>query len=90
MRYIFSQSVEPTPPPHSALASTQDILNIYTQLFNFIILILITYIPHDVRIVDNIFINNYTFDECTRCIIYSVTAHPDDGQERPKHVGATN
>jgi hypothetical protein len=37
MIYIFSQSVEPTPPPHSALASTQDISNIYTQLFNFLI-----------------------------------------------------
>ena len=24
------------------------------------------------------------------CITYSVTAHPDDGQARPKHVGATN
>ena len=40
---------------------------------------------------DNIFINNYTFYECTRhCITYSVTARPDDGQARPKHVGATD
>jgi hypothetical protein len=23
-------------------------------------------------------------------LYYSVTAHPDDGQARPKHVGATN
>jgi hypothetical protein len=30
-------------------------------------------------------------DECThRCITHSVTAHPDDGQAQPKHVGATN
>jgi hypothetical protein len=30
---------------------------------------------------------DYTLDECTyRCITYSVTAHPDDGQARPKHV----
>jgi hypothetical protein len=35
--------------------------------------------------------NNYTLYECThRCITYSVTAHPDDGQARPKHVVATN
>jgi hypothetical protein len=38
-----------------------------------------------------IFINNYILDECTHhCITYSVTAHPDDGQARLKHVGATN
>ena len=78
-------------PPHSAHASTQDILNIYTQLFNFLTLILIVHIPRDVWIVENIFINNYTLDECTHhCITYSVTAHPDDCQARPKHVGATN
>ena len=54
-------------------------------------LILIINIPHDVWIWDNIFMNNYTLDECThRCITYCVTAHPDDGQTRPKHVGATN
>jgi hypothetical protein len=42
-------------------------------------------------IVENIFTNNFTFDECThRCITYSVRAHPDDGQTRPKHVSATN
>jgi hypothetical protein len=41
--------------------------------------------------VENIFINNYTLYECTyHCITYSATAHPDDGQARPKHVGATN
>jgi hypothetical protein len=35
--------------------------------------------------------NNYTLDECThRCITYSVTMHHEDGQARPKHVGATN
>ena len=35
--------------------------------------------------------NNYTLYECTHCCItYFVTAHPDDGQARPKHVGATN
>ena len=48
-------------------------------------------IPHDVWIVDNIFKNKYTLDECTHlCITYYVTAHPDDGQALPKHVGATN
>jgi hypothetical protein len=57
---------------------------------NFLTLILIINIPHDVWIVENIFINNYTLYECTYRIIYSVTAHPDDGQARPKHVGATN
>jgi hypothetical protein len=47
-------------------------------------------LPHDVWIVENIFINNYTLDECTdHCITYSVTAHPDDGQARPKHDGVT-
>ena len=46
---------------------------------------------HDVWIVYNIFINNYILYECThRCITHSVTAHPDDGQTRPKHVAATN
>jgi hypothetical protein len=81
----------PTPPPHSARTCTHDILNIYTQLFNFLTLILIINIPHDAWIVENIFIKNYTLDECThRCITYSVTAHPDDGQTRPKHVGDTN
>ena len=98
--YIFSQFVAPTcfgracvpsRPPHSAHASTQDILNIYTQLFNFSTLISIINIPHYVWVVYNILINNYTLDECTyRCITYSVTAHPDDGQARPNHVGATN
>ena len=40
---------------------------------------------------ENIFMNNYTLYECTyNCITYSVTAHPDDGQARSKHVGATN
>jgi hypothetical protein len=48
-------------------------------------------IIHNVLIVDNIFINNYTLHECTyHCITFSVTAHPDDGQARPKHVGGTN
>jgi hypothetical protein len=37
--------------------------------------------------VDNLFINNYTLDECTyHCVTYSVTAHRDDGRARPKHV----
>jgi hypothetical protein len=37
------------------------------------------------------FMNNYTLDEFThRCITYYVTAHLDDGQKWPKHVGATN
>jgi hypothetical protein len=59
--------------------------------FNFLTLNLISNIPHDVCIVKNTFTNNYTLDECTyRCITYSVTAHPDDDQARPKHVGATN
>jgi hypothetical protein len=60
-------------------------------LLIFLTLFLIINIPHDVWIVDNILLNNYTLDECTyHCITYSVTAHPDDGQARPKHVGATN
>jgi hypothetical protein len=47
--------------------------------------------PQDIWIVENILINNYTLDECIyRCITHSVTAHPDDGQALPKHVGATN
>ena len=30
-------------------------------------------------------------DECTyHCISYTVTAHTDDGQAPPKHVGATD
>jgi hypothetical protein len=63
----------------------------YTQLINFLPLILIINIPHDMWTVENIFINNYILDECAHhCIIYSVTAHPDDGQARPKYVGATN
>ena len=33
--------------------------------------------------------NNYTLYESTHRY-YSVTAHPDDGQARPKRVGATN
>jgi hypothetical protein len=73
--------VVPTRPPHSEHTSTQDILNSYTQLFNSLSLILIVNITHDVWIVENIFINSYTLDECTHhCITYSVTAHPDDGQ----------
>jgi hypothetical protein len=36
-----------------------------------------------VWVVENIFINNYTLYECTHRY-YSVTAHPDDGQTRPK------
>jgi hypothetical protein len=32
--------------------------------------------------------NSYTLDECTHCI--TVTAHPDDSQAHPKHVGATD
>ena len=80
--------VVPTWPPHSAHASTEDILNVYTQLLKFLTLILIINMPHDVWIVENIFINNYTLDECTyRCITYSVTAHPEDGQAWPKQVG---
>ena len=48
-------------------------------------------ISHDVWIVENIFMNNYILDEFTyRCITYSVAAHPDDGQTRPKHIGATD
>jgi hypothetical protein len=45
----------------------------------------------DVWIVENIFINNYILDKCTQhYITYSATAHSEDGQARPKHVGATN
>ena len=57
--------VVPTRPPHSAHASTQDILNICTQLFNFLNLILNINIPNDVWIVENIFINNCILNECT-------------------------
>jgi hypothetical protein len=78
----------PTRPPHSAHTITQDILNIYTQLFNFLTSILIINIPQDIWIVENI--NNYTLDECTYCITYYVTAHPDYGQARSKHAGAKN
>ena len=50
-----------------------------------------TYIPDDVCIVNNIFLNSYTLYECTYlCITCSVTAHPDDGQARSKHAGVTN
>jgi hypothetical protein len=49
-----------TRPPHSTHASTQDILNIYTHLLNFLTLILIVNIPHNVWIVKNIFIDSYT------------------------------
>jgi NDP-sugar pyrophosphorylase family protein len=50
-----------------------------------------TNIPHDVWIVENIFMNNYTLDPCTHhCITCSVTAHSDNSQARPKHVDATN
>jgi hypothetical protein len=46
-------------------------------------------IPHDIWIVENIFIKSYTLDECTYgCMTYSVTAHPDDDQAQQKHVGA--
>ena len=52
---------------------------------------LIINIPHDIWIVDNMFINNYNLDECIyHCVTYSLTAHPEDGQAQPKHVGATN
>jgi hypothetical protein len=62
-----------------------------TSVHNFLTLILITNIPHDVWIVDNIFMNSYTLDECTyHCITYFVTAHPDDGQTWPEHIGAKN
>jgi hypothetical protein len=55
-----------------------------TSIHNFITLIFIANTQHDGWILDDIFINNYTLDECTyRCITYSVTA-------RPKHVGVTN
>jgi hypothetical protein len=68
----------PTRPLHSAHISKHDILNIFTIFF---IVILIINIPQDVWIVENIFVNNYTLDECTHlCITYSATAHPKDGQ----------
>jgi hypothetical protein len=67
-------------------------VKIYTELFNlFKFNFNYQHIPHDVWIVENIFINNYTLDECTyHIIIYSVTMHLDDGQAQPKHAGATN
>ena len=46
-----------------ALTTTQDILNISTQLFNF--LILIVDIEHDDWILDDMFINKHILDECT-------------------------
>jgi hypothetical protein len=59
---IVHKYIPPTRPSHSAHISTQDILNIYTESFNFSTLILIIYIPQDVWIVVNIFMNNYTLD----------------------------
>jgi hypothetical protein len=53
-------------------------------------LVLVINIPQDVWIVENILMNNYTLDEFTQRITYSVTAHLEDGQARPKHVAATN
>ena len=80
--------MSPYSTPHSAHASTQDIL---TSVHDYLTLILIINIPEDVWIVENIFINNYTLHECTYyCITYSVTAHPDDGQKRSKPVGVTS
>jgi hypothetical protein len=65
-----------------------------TSIHNFLIflnLFLIINILHNVWIVENIFINNYTLNEYTHhCITYCVTTHPDGGQAQPKHVGATN
>jgi hypothetical protein len=90
-RYYLIALYVPTRPPHSAHASTQDILNVYTHLFNFLTLVLIISTPHDVWIVENIFINNYTLEECTYlCITYSVIAQADDGQTWLKYVEATN
>ena len=58
---------------------------------NILTLILIINIPHDVWLVENVFINSYTLYEFTHhCIAYSVTTHPVDGQAQPKHIGATN
>ena len=50
-------------PPHSARTITQDILNISTQLFNF--LFSIVNIQHDGWVLDDIFVNNCIFYECT-------------------------
>ena len=74
-----------TRPPHSAHASTQDILNIHIQLFNF------NY-QHTTRCLD---CAKYIYKQLYLVrmhisLYYSVTAHPDDGQARSKHVGATN
>jgi hypothetical protein len=76
-----------TRPPHSAHASTQDIWNIYTQLFNFNF----NY-QHTTRCFD---CGEYIYKQLHHgrmhtSLYYSVTAHPDDGQARPKDVGATN
>jgi hypothetical protein len=71
--------------------SSGDILNIYSQLSSFLTSILIINIPNDVWVVENKYINNYTLHESTHiCITYSVTAHPEDGQTRPKHADARN
>jgi hypothetical protein len=89
--YIFSQAVAPTCVVDHHTVHTQVHRTFWTSTHNFLTLILIVHIPRDVWIVENIFINNCTLDECThRCITYSVTAHPDHGQAWPKHVGATN
>jgi hypothetical protein len=62
------------------------ILNIYTEHFNFNF-----NCQHATRLLNGGEYANYTLDECTQCCItYSVTVHPEDGQAKPKHVGATN
>ena len=63
----------------------------YTQLFN-LFNFNFNY-QHTTRFLDcgEYIYKNYTLYECTcHCITQSVTAHPDDGQTRPKHVAATN
>jgi hypothetical protein len=91
---MFKMSRVLVSPLHHHTVHTLVHRTFQTSIHNFLILLilmLVINISHDVWIVENIFMNNYNLDECTyRCITHSVTAHPDDGQTRPKHAGATN
>ena len=93
MRLVFLRDIRIreylTWPPHSAHTITQDILNIRTQLFN--ILILIVNIQHDGWVLDDIFVNNYILDECTyRWITVLCNNAPWWWSKWPEHIGAMN
>jgi hypothetical protein len=84
---VFLLHYVPTRPPHSAHTSTPDILNTCSQLFNFNF----NY-QHTARC---LYCGEYIYKQLHlvrmhTLLNYSVTAHPDDGQARPKHAGATN